>query len=107
MSTSTAPTSDRFVGLAFPVVRVRYAGPTDYRGSRYIATLRGVKHTESFDHGLSASQNAHNAAVACFAKYRAAHAEAFEADEQERVFVPGDLDANSYAFTVVPSGFLS
>ncbi len=94
-------------GLSFPVIKVRYAGPTDYRGSRYIATLRGVRHTESYDHALDGSRNAANAARACWAKYREQHAEAFAGDEQPRVFIPGDLDADSYAYTVVPAGFLS
>ncbi len=98
---------DSLVGLAFPVVRVRYAGPTDYRGARYIATLRGVRVIEGYDYAHDGSRNAYAAAVACWNKYRDQHAEAYAGDEQERVFIPGDLDADSYAFTVVPSGFLS
>lgn len=97
---------DTLIGLAFPVVKVRYAGPTNTRGSRYIATLRGERVSVSFDYALSASENAYRAAVACWDKYRNAHAEAYEGDEQERVFIPGDLDADSYAFTIVPAGFL-
>ena len=98
---------DRFVGLAFPVIRVRYAGPTDFRGSRYIATLRGVRLTQSYDYALSGPANAYCAAVQCWDKYRAQHAEAYKGDEQARVFIPGDLDANSYAYLVVPEGFVS
>jgi hypothetical protein len=98
---------DSFVGMAFPVVRVRYAGPTNYRGARYIATLRGVRVIDGYDHALDGSRNAYNAARACWQKYRAQHEEAFAGDDQERVFIPGDLDAASYAFTVVPAGFLT
>ncbi len=102
------PTLDeRLVGLAFPVIRVRYAGPTNSRSSRYIATLRGIRSTQSYDYSLSGPQNAFEVAARCWNKYREAHAEAYERDEQEPVFIPGDLDANSYAFTVVPRGFLS
>lgn len=97
---------DALVGLAFPVIRVRYAGPTDHRGSRYIATLRGVRATESYDYAKSGSENAYSAARSCWAKYKAQHAEAYAGDDKPRVFVPGDLDADSYAFTVVPAGFL-
>ena len=101
-----APVSqDEFVGLAFPVIRVRYAGPTGNSGSRYIATLRGVRHTEHYDYALSGPANAYNAAAACWAKYRGLQAVAYPDDEQPRVFVPGDLDADSYSFTVVPAGF--
>ncbi len=96
-----------FAGLAFPVIRVRYAGPTDYRGRRYIATLRGVRAIVSYSYELSASENATAAALKVWDKYRALHVEAYAGDEQSRVFIPGDLDANSYAFTVVPEGFLS
>jgi hypothetical protein len=103
----TATETDSLVGLAFPVIRVRYAGPTNYRGSRYIATLRGVRHTEHYNYAEDGSRNAFNAAVACWQKYRQAHEEAFRGDEQPRVFIPGDLDADAYAFTVVPAGFLA
>lgn len=106
-STTTQPAPDWFVGLAFPVIRVRYAGATDHRQSRYIATLRGVRHTENYDHALDGSRNAYNAAAACWVKYRAAHAEAYKGDSQRRVFIPGDLDADSYSYTVVPDGFLT
>jgi hypothetical protein len=106
MTTATMLTKS-LTGLAFPVVRVRYHGPTD-RGSRYyIATLRGVRYTESYDYALSGNSNALNAAVECWNKYRAEHEETFRGDEQPRVFIPGDLDADSYAFTIVPAGFLS
>jgi len=100
--------TERFSGLAFPVITVRYAGPTDHRGSRYIATLRGVRHTEHYDDALDGPGNARNAAVACWQKYRdSLPREYFDPDDQERVLIPGDLNASSYAFTVVPAGFLS
>lgn len=102
----TADGWDRFEGLAFPVVRVRYAGPTDSRGSRYVATVRGVRHTESYDDGLSASRNAHNAAAACWAKYCASLALSVPDDDTPRVFIPGDLDRTSYSFTVVDAAYL-
>lgn len=104
-NSTTAFAPDSLIGLAFPVVKVRYAGPTDYRGSRYIATLRGVRHTEQYDHALDGSVNAYNAAVAVWAKYRAQLPGPLGTDEQPRVFIPGDLDADSYSFTVVPAGF--
>ena len=100
-------TQESLVGFAFPVVKVRFAGPTNYKGSRYIATLRGVRHTEHYDHALSGSQNAYNAAEAVYAKYRQTHAEAFEHDTQERILIPGDLDDSSYAFTIVPVSFVA
>ena len=96
---------DTFVGLAFPVVRVRYAGPTDTLGSRYIATLRGRRKVRSYDYALSASENAYKAAVSCWAEY--VTLERLEPyDETAQVLIPGDLSDDSYAFTVVPAGFL-
>lgn len=107
MSTSdNTAAPDLLDGFTFPVVRVRYAGPTDCRGSRYIATLRGVRHTHDYDHALEGRANAHAAALACWAKYRAGLTPEATAVEEPRVFVPGDLDANSYSFTVVPVGVL-
>lgn len=97
---------DAFVGLAFPVIRVRFAGPTDHRGSRYIATLRGVRHVEHYDHALDSSRNAYNAAAACWERYRFAHSEACQGDTTPRVLVPGDLDQEHYSFTVVPAAYL-
>jgi hypothetical protein len=106
-SKETPRDPDRFLGLAFPVIRVRYAGPTDHNGSRYIATLRGIRHTESYDHAQNGSYNALQAARACWDKYRAFYADAYAGDDQPRAFIPGDLDRDSYAFTVVPEGFLA
>ena len=109
MTTQTYNSSldtERFSGLAFPVIRVRYAGPTDHRGSRYIATLRGTRHTEHYDYALDGPDNARNAAAECWKKYREALPAEWRND-QDYVLIPGDLDANSYAFTVVPTGFLS
>jgi hypothetical protein len=103
----SATATDRFAGLAFPVITVRYAGPTDRRGSRYIATLRGVRHTEHYDYALGGPETARLAARNCWNKYRAQHAEAYAGDEQPRAFIPGDLNSDSYAFTVVPEGFLT
>lgn len=108
MSTSTETRqADSLVGLAFPVIQVRYAGPTDRRGSRYIATLRGVRHTEHYDYALDASRNAYNAAVACWDKYRAALPLQAGIDDAPRVFVPGDLNDSTYAYTVVPTALLA
>lgn len=106
--TTTAAPEDRFVGLAYPVVKVRYAGPTDTQGTRYIATLRRVRHIEHYDYALEGRANAYNAAWACWTKYQNGLPEVFRDDDQrQRVLVPGDLDADSYTFTVVPAGLLA
>jgi hypothetical protein len=103
----TAREQDSLVGLAFPVIRVRYLGPTDHRPSRYVATLRGVRVTESYDHALDGGRNAYNAAAERWKRYRFRYSDAFEGDDQPRVFIPGDLTDDSYSFTVVPTAFLS
>jgi hypothetical protein len=56
---------------------------------------------------LGGPETARLAARNCWNKYRAQHAEAYAGDEQPRAFIPGDLNADSYAFTVVPEGFLT
>lgn len=109
---------DRYEGLAFPVAVVRFAGPTDHRGSRYLAVIRQgervTRSTRSYRHDESASQNAHAAARLCWEKHRAQLAADFRRDglawtdaddEQTRtsVLVPGDLDRDSYAFVIVPA----
>ena len=94
----------KFVGLAFPVVKVRFAGPTDTRGSRYIATCRGVRATHSYDHALSGSENAYRAACKCWGAYQTSSM--VNIADDPRIFIPGDLSADAYAFTVVPAAFL-
>lgn len=93
-------------GLAFPVVKVRYAGPTNTRGSRYIATLRNTRIVRPYDHALSGSENAYRAAVACWARYEILE-RMTPYDETTQVLIPGDLSDDTYAFTVVPAGFLT
>lgn len=105
-ATTKQATQDSLIGLAFPVIRVRYAGPTDHRGARYIATLHGVRHVEHYDYALKGNVNAFNAAANVWRKYREQHAEFYQGDDQPRLFIPGDLAADSYCYTVVPSGFL-
>ena len=95
---------ETFVGLAFPVIKVRFAGPTNSRGSRYIATMRDVRVTHSYDHALSASENAFRAARKCWSSYQTSLMQ--NVAEDPRVFIPGDLSNDSYAFTVVPTAFL-
>lgn len=98
-----------FSGYAFPVVRVRFAGATNHRPGRWMATYRRdnertYRASLSYDYAISAgAQNALPAALACFAK---------ALDESNRglsvfdyVAIPGDLSADSYAFTFIPSYF--
>ena len=105
---SSMTRQDTLVGLAFPVIRVRYAGPDDSGGGRYIATLRhdaGI--VRDFEYADSPSSQAYKAARECWEKYQERNPERFEGDDQERVFIPGDLSDDSYAFVVVPAAFLS
>lgn len=96
---------ERFAGLAFPVVRVRFAGPTNTRGSRYIASVRGVRATHSYDHALSASENALRAARKCWSAYQTS--QMVNINDDPRVFIPGDLSSSEYAFTVIPAAYLN
>ena len=93
-------------GLAFPVVRVRYAGPTDHRGSRYVASCRGTTVTHSYDSALSASVNARHAAERCLERYHERLAESVDIDFRPSLLIPGDLSRDSYCFTVVPTAYL-
>ena len=104
---STKTKQDSLVGLVFPVIRVRFAGPTNTRGSRYIATIRGITATRDYSHELSASENAYRAALKAWNKYQAGHGSMdVEERSQPRLFIPGDFSDNLYTFTVVPIAFL-
>jgi len=102
-------TTDTFKHLAFPVIKVRYDGPTDYHGARWIASLdRGgdigvIRHMTSYDDGLPAgASNAIVAALACWHKYCAKH----NLDDTH-VAIPGNLDDKHYCFVMVPSYILN
>lgn len=98
-------TDETFAHLAFPVVKVRYDGPSDTHGARWIATIdRGgdlgiIRHMTSYDDSLSAgATNAIVAAKACFDKHCKRHDL-----ENTHVAIPGNLDDRHYVFTMVPS----
>lgn len=105
---STAITQETFDGLAFPVIRVKYDGPTDYRPSRWIATLRrdndrSYRVSQSYDDGApEGARNAIGAAMACWERARAD----LGVPQDEHLAVPGALDANTYAFLMVPRDLL-
>lgn len=97
----------RLSGRAFPVIRVRYAGPTNHRGSRYIATLGDFRVTWHYAYELSGPENAIRAAYACWLRYRNDRIGSLGFDDSPRVFIPGDYDATTYAYTVVPEAMLA
>ena len=108
MSAGQSITDATFRSLAFQVAKARFAGPTNYRGSRYIATIRRDSERTylaqvSYDDALSPGENALAAARACFAKSLADHI--IETSEQDYVAIPGDLDADAYCFMFVPRYF--
>jgi hypothetical protein len=97
-------TQQALSGLAFPVARVRFAGPTDYHGARYYATLRRdsertYRASVPYSYALSASENALRAARIVHEK---ALADTDGGAPADYVAIPGDLDASSYVFTFVP-----
>jgi hypothetical protein len=101
-------TQETLSGLAFPVARVRFAGPTNYRGARYYATLRRdsertYRASVPFSYALSASENALRAARMVHEK---ALADTGGGAPEDYVAIPGDLDASSYVFTFVPAYML-
>ena len=50
-------------------IKVKYAGPTDYKGSRWIVSGPHGRITVGYDHALNTEENILNAAVA----YRGRH----------------------------------
>ena len=103
--TDTAREPDAFVGLAFPVIRVRFAGPTDHNQARYVASLRGARFTQPFHHGPEGtSRLAYMAAVGCWNAYRA-KLDNPDVDQRDVVFIPGDNGADEYVYTVVPAEY--
>lgn len=112
MATSDSRTfdADTFEGFAFPLIVVKYCGPTNTRGSRYVATLaryegmsggsvRLARVARSFDYGPTPSHQALSVARECWAKY-------LPNDEGARVFVPADMADGHTGYVVVPAGML-
>lgn len=97
----------RLKGLAFPVVTVRYRGPTDRRGSRWLARCGDTRCTFSYDYALDASDDAAWAAWACWRLYWTNNTGPGWTDDEPRVFIPGDFSADTYTYTVVPERFLT
>lgn len=95
-------TQDTFKGLAFPVIRVRYTGNGYAASLRRDSTLT-VRASVGYNHALSASENALEAARQCWTKYTSIQ----PTDDTARLFIPGDLDAERYSFTVVPDYFFT
>jgi hypothetical protein len=65
-------------------ITTRYAGPTDTRGSRIVATChkldgKRVTRTRSYDHSTGTSENLHAAAVALMVELDPAYSVAAEA----------------------------
>jgi hypothetical protein len=106
-------TQDTFSPFAFPIVKVRYSGPTDYHGAKWIATLRRDNERtyrvhQSYDDSLpEGAQNALQAALACFAKCFADLNPDNPHPISDYIAIPADLSANEYAFTFVPSYFFN
>lgn len=109
MSAQTTITQETFDGLAFPVIRVKYAGPTDTKGARWIASMRrdnerSYRVTVGYDSGeREGAANAIHAARACWEKA----CDDLGVPKGEHVAIPADLSASEYAFTMVPEYILN
>jgi hypothetical protein len=102
--------NETFKGLAFPVAKVRFNGPTDHRGARYSATIRRdnertYRTTVSFDYAKNPGENALSAALKCLE--RALEGNGSDSSVDDYVAIPGDLDASAYSFTFVPKYFFA
>lgn len=111
MNEITTTTPD-FETLAFPLIVVKYYGPTDTLGSRYVATLKryggmseGTRTLARVTVGINGSRElstqAHDAARAVWAKYGADT----DGDPTPRAFVPVAMWDGSTGFAVVPVRF--
>jgi hypothetical protein len=98
--------TSQFDGYCFTAVKVRFAGSTNTRGSRWVASLyRGnddiTRTTLPYDHARAGgAANARPAAEACFVKARQTIDEPTNLDDW--YVVPAELNADSYVFTFVP-----
>lgn len=97
-------TNETFDGLAFPVAKVRYTG-NGYSATIVWSSEHTFRARVSYDHRIGpGARNAIRAALAAHAKLTA---EFPALADEEPVAVPGDLNANWYTFTFVPSRFFA
>lgn len=102
-------TNETFDGLAFPVARVRYSGPTDTRGGRWRASIRRdadrtFRASAPYDHDTGGGGRG---ALPAALKALESALDAIDPDTtvDDYVAVPGDLSADAYIFTFVPAHF--
>ena len=114
MSATTETLTDSLVGFAFPLIVVKYHGATNYRGSRFVATLkryegmtdgtvRLASASASYDYGTNASKQRLYLARACWSKHLNAHD---TGSEDVPVFVPVDMPNGDTGYAVVPAHVL-
>jgi hypothetical protein len=102
-------TNQTFDGLAFPVARVRYSGPTDTRGGRYNASLyrdRDRTYRASVPYGHDIGGGARGALPAALKVLECALVDITSgATVADYVAIPGDYSDDAYVFTFVPAYF--
>jgi hypothetical protein len=105
MSENTSPTMPTMVGT-WPAAIVEFHGPTNYRGSRYIATIRWdadttFRVTWDYRHELDSRDNVTAAAAAVYGKLR----DSLElgADDARVMIVADGGHGRGYVVTFVPA----
>jgi hypothetical protein len=118
MSTIESKTTDALVGYAFPLIVVKYYGPTDARGSRYVATLKRYggmsegtviesRRSAPFRYDMGTSEQSMALVRECWARYIAPGRDGKATDDVARVFVPCDMANGDTGYVVVPASVLT
>jgi hypothetical protein len=104
---------DSFEGITFPLVKVKFAGPTDHRGARWIATLtsgrlggpKSYRVIRPYDYSIGCGATnalpvAQEVLRKCFADW-SARTESECPNVQNFILIPCEIDRDTYGFTVI------
>ena len=81
-------------------IKVRYIGPTNFRGSRWVATADHPIGRAVVGYGESGMDGARLAAEALIARWNADHVARYGVDDTRTIVAGGHLPDHAYAFIV-------
>lgn len=100
---------DTWNGLAFPTVKVRYSGAGNYRGARYVATIKHDYATYSASVPYDTEHDGKPSRIAAVWKALDRMADKRETERMNRdeyMIVWGDIDTDGYVGLLVPKYLL-
>jgi hypothetical protein len=102
-------TQDTLKGYAFPLIKVRYRGPTDHHSARWSASLDGRWLSASYDDGeRTGAQSALPVAIELWSFMLMEHRVGTGGETADDfIFIPVDLGSDTYGFVPIAKSFFN